>query len=148
KMYGELLIGFFFILILSDSRNPSLKFAADIKDIFIVLLSGFVILQKIPLSVRNNPVFKFFLPFFILAVTVILLSDQKIICLQKTASYILRYLTVPVYLFNGFDQKGKTFFRGLLLFIGLILFTGLVMKYTTPELVHIEGRFSGLLGNP
>ena len=46
NMYAELIIGFIFILILSDSRQDQLLFAKDVKNFYIILLSLFYFFDR------------------------------------------------------------------------------------------------------
>ncbi|MFM2018150.1 MAG: hypothetical protein RL007_1806, partial [Bacteroidota bacterium] len=46
KMYVEILTGFLFLLILSDSRQPMFAFAADVKNVFILVLGALVFTDR------------------------------------------------------------------------------------------------------
>lgn len=45
-MFPELIIGFIFILILSDSRQYQLEFAKKVKDIYLILLALFYFFDR------------------------------------------------------------------------------------------------------
>lgn len=146
--YFDLFIGFFFILILSDSRQYSLQFAAQFKNLYIVLLALFLLLDTKSFSFKN--VFlKLFIPFFIVAVICLGFSGANLATgAQKTLSYILLMLLVPVYFTRIYDQYGKEVLKDIIWFGTLLIIIGLVLKVVMPDVVHIEGRFSGILGNP
>src|SRR6187551_2710551 len=57
--YSEIFIGFLFILFLSDNRHHELDFAKLVKDISLVLLSAFVVLDRKNFEIRSN----LFIPF-------------------------------------------------------------------------------------
>src|ERR1043166_5726268 len=63
-MFEELLIGFFFILILSDSLEPGLVFAKDLKNVYIVMLAVFVFFDSASFSPFDQ-LYKIFIPFFL-----------------------------------------------------------------------------------
>src|SRR6187399_2382828 len=53
-MYAEMIVGFIFILVLSDSRQDQLEFAKKVKDIYLLLLTVFYIFDRKQFSFKNN----------------------------------------------------------------------------------------------
>src|ERR1700756_1877165 len=71
KQYMEMLLGFVFILFLSDSRQDNIHyFARDAKEIYILMLAIFLLLNISSFSPFNK-LFIRFVPFFIIAVVCI-----------------------------------------------------------------------------
>jgi O-antigen ligase len=150
RMYEELFLGFFFILILSDSRQYALWWASNIKDVYILLLALFLIIDRDQFQPLNK-MFRSFILFFIVALfSLILYGEVKSvnISLQKTLSYFLLILIVPNYITLIFREKGTELFRHIVFFICTLLVAGIFLKYTKPETVMLVGRFTGILGNP
>jgi hypothetical protein len=66
-LYMEMLIGFFFILILSDSYEIRLLFAKSAKNIYISLLAIFFLFDTKEFQPINS-LYKLFFPFFLISV--------------------------------------------------------------------------------
>lgn len=147
ERYEELFLGFFFILILSDSRQIELGFAADIKVIYMVMLALFLLLDRKSFFPFNT-FYQKFIPFFIVAFIALLNSEVFSVSLQKTSSYFLLFLIVPNYVQKLWKEKGEKFFYNLIFLCAIILLAGLMMKFIMPEKVYLDDRFSGILGNP
>ncbi len=147
KMYTEMLIGFFVILILSDSRQYSMHFAADIKDIYLLLLAFFFFVDRKTFAYGERLVYKF-LPFIIMAVLCLAFSDIILKSAQKTLSYLLLLLVVPNYLSNTWRNEGTKGLRRIIWTGVFVLLVGLTFRVINPAFVTLAGRFSGMLGNP
>jgi hypothetical protein len=151
ELYEELLIGYFFILILSDNLDTRLVFAKNIKNIYIVLLAIFF-LSNIEKFYPLNKLVRLFLPFFLFSIITMCssISDPFFITsLQKTLSYFLSFLIVPNFFIKLFREKGPPFLKRFVLFCFSLLLLGLVMKYFLHNFVYMEsGRYRGVLGNP
>ena len=147
ERYEELLLGFFFILILSDSRQPELRFASDLKEIYILMLSLILIFNRKYFTPFNN-FYQKFIPFFIIAFIAILKSDVTSLSFQKTLSYILLFLIVPNYVQQIWAEKGEEFFRNLIYLGVFILLLGLILMFILPDKVFYTDRYSGVFGNP
>jgi O-antigen ligase len=147
----ELLIGYLFILILSDSLDTSLVFAKNAKTIYLLLLTAFLFFDLKNFSPIGDP-YKIFVPFFIFSCFTMILSVREpffITSVQKTLSFILIFIVVPSYILRIYRESGLIFFENILLFILTSLLIGFVLKYTIPSIVHIEtGRYRGVMGNP
>jgi hypothetical protein len=150
-MYEELLIGYIFILILSDSLEDQLLFAKAAKNIYISLLAGFFFLD----TGRFNPLhqlYKIFMPFFLFSVITMMCSFNDsffFTSVQKTLSYFLTFLVIPNLVLYVYRERGSDFFRSLLFFLLLTLVAGIVLRFVAHDIAYIEnGRFRGVLGNP
>jgi O-antigen ligase len=149
--YEELLLGYLFILILSDSLDINLVFAKNVKNIYIVMLSVFVFFDRRSFSPLDK-LHKIFVPFFIFSVFTMSFSigDPFIFTsLQKTVSFILSFFVIPNFVTKLYREQGQQFFRNLILFMLTTLLLGFVLKFISPSLVSLEsGRYRGVLGNP
>lgn len=145
--YTEALLNFFLILILSDSRNSSLSFAVDVKNIYILLLGvSFLFIPRNDTPYEKTIVR--FLPFLLIALFCLLFRETLMTGLQKTISYALLLLVVPNYIFLAWRKEGVKFLQALVWFTILLLVLGLVFWFVSPDLVLLDGRYSGILGNP
>ncbi|MGL5889566.1 MAG: O-antigen ligase family protein [Bacteroidia bacterium] len=145
--YTELLLCFFLTLILSDSRNPSLAVFQNVKNIYILLLGLglFVIPRKgVPFE---RTIIKFW-PFFAVALLCIFFSDDYLTALQKTLSYFLIIVTVPNYFYLAWKKDGTALIETIVWWVSLLLLTGFLLRFISPEQVFLEGRYTGILGNP
>ena len=124
-MHLELLLGFFFILILSDSRLPSLQFAVTVKNIYLLFIA-LVTFNEMRNQSTIIPFYKYFIAFFCVAIVTILFNPDMSLSFQKTLSYILFFIFVPNYIFIVFKKYGFMLFKSLVYFIGLLLILGLV----------------------
>jgi len=143
----EMLLGFWFILILSDSSVYSLEFAKTIKPLFILLVAlGFFIKRKSIIEV-GNPIVKSFLPFIFWSFVVIIFSPGIGVCFQKTLSYALLLFLVP-YLVNwSMKFERDNFLRSVVYFGAIILLACLVYSFFAGEKAFLEERFRGFFGN-
>lgn len=151
-LFVELFIGFLFILLLSDhvtrTAGDPTQFAKDLKGIYLLFL-GFYLWRKRRTFDLSNPIFKTLVPFFILAFISLIWAINIQVGLQKTLSYTLLYIIVPVSFVNLYKKKGDEFLRVLITYFSLILFLGITFKFLLPGITQIAGeRFRGLLGNP
>lgn len=146
-MHLEILIGFFFILTLSDSRLDQLGFAATIKNIYIIILS-LISIKETRLLEYPIGIYKYFIGFFLIALICLFFSPNMGLSFQKTLSYILLFTCVPNYFLFVYKKHGVDFFKSIVFFTSLILLLGLVYNRVDPEITSLEGRYRGLLGNP
>src|ERR1700722_1608645 len=124
NMYMELLLGFFFILIISDSRQDSLAWAADVKKECIVLLTMFLLLNRKDFGTFNT-FYQKFIPFFIVAFICVFYSPPEIIStsFQKTLSYLFLLLVTSNYAMRCHREHGREFYRTLVYFgMGILIF--------------------------
>jgi O-antigen ligase len=151
EMYEEMFIGYFFILVLSDSLEERLFFAKNAKNFYIVALAAFVFFDRKAFP-QFNSLYKIFFPFFIFSVITMLTSVFEpffFTSLQKTISYFITFLVIPTFISKLFNDWGTDFLKRFLFFAITILLIGFVMKFVMPEFASIMGgRYRGMLGNP
>lgn len=147
EMFTEMIIGFIFILILSDSRQYQLEFAKNVKDIYLILLTIFYLFDRKQFPFKNTMIFAF-LPFLIWAFAMMFRSPDIMPAFQKTLSYGLLYFIVPAYFLKGFKTKGPQFLKDFIMMVLVLLVLGLVLIVVSPDFVFLAGRYNGMLGNP
>lgn len=149
NMYQELLLGFFFILIMSDSRQHGLAWADTAKNEYIVLLAVFLFFDRKSFAPFNY-FYQKFIPFFIIAFICLFFAPNEILftAFEKTLSYLLLLIVVPNYVVRSHNDHGERFYQNLIYFTGTILFAGFIIKFVHNEQAYMEGRYRGLLGNP
>ena len=105
EMYKELVIGFLFVLIMSDNRQSFASFAIGAKNLYIVLMAAFYFLDRKSFAFRND-YFKPFIPFFLFGA--IALSQAPMVnfsnSAMKTLIYVLLLMVTPSYFINCFDS--------------------------------------------
>lgn len=146
--YAEIIVGLHFILILSDNLEPPFAFAKNLKNIYILVIFLFFILDRKKLAPYSR-FFKRFIPFFIIAFIALVYSETIFVSLQKTISYAIMFLTIPNYVLYLYRKDGSYFFRQLLYMGFAVVFIGYLMKYVNFEFaISHGGRMRGLFGNP
>jgi O-antigen ligase len=146
-LYEELFLGFALILVLSDSRYHGLAFAANVKTIYIALLSLFIFFDRKNFGAVNKLIY-LFVPFLILALFLIVKSEDWQTCFQKTLSYILLFFIVPSYVVKVYQLRGTRFFRDIVFLFSLILLAGIIFKLIGSNIAYLADRYRGILGNP
>lgn len=148
QAYLMFLLGLWFMMLLSDSRQHFFGFAQTVKPV-VMLTIAFMVWsdRKYWPEIR---LYKPFIPFFIVASISLLNSPNQILSLQKMASYFLLLYVVPQLVIRSLQTEKERFLKGIVAFGLLILLGGLALKYVMPGIVIFEasGRFNGLLGNP
>ncbi len=147
EMHLEILLGFFLILTLSDSRSHSLSFAANIKNIYILLISLFSFMQMKNSELKIN-FYKYFIPFFLLALICIVFNPNMFLSAQKVLSYILLFCFVPNYVLFVYQKHGITQIRSVIFLVCMVLALGIIFNFFKSDLTTLAGRYRGLLGNP
>lgn len=148
-MYEELLLGLFFVLIMSDSRQHGLGWADAAKNEYIVLMAAFLVFDRKNFQPFNR-FFRVFVPFFLIAFLCLFFAPGEIVItsFEKTLSYLLLLIVVPNYIVRCYQDKGELFYKDLVYFAASILFVGFIIKFIHHEQAYMEGRYRGLLGNP
>ncbi len=146
-MFPELIIGFIFILVLSDSRQYELEFAKKVKDIYLVLLTVFYLFDRKNFQFGNK-MFLPFVPFLLWSFAMVIRSPEIQVSFQKTLSYALLYFTIPAYLIKSFRLSGSQFLKDFIFVSTLIFAAGLLLIFVNPDFVFLVGRYCGILGNP
>ena len=147
--YKELILGFMFILVMGDNRQPSAYYAANAKNIYIVLLSLFYFFDKKNFSFKNN----YYVPFIIFFVAGVISLTQSpgansSNSFQKTLSYILLLMVMPAYFIKAFTLFKEDFLRDVFYFYAYIFLIGIIFIPFFPGAVFLVGRYSGIYGNP
>lgn len=145
--YTELFIGFVFLLILNDSRNPAFHIAGEAKSIYLVLLTLLFFFNSKKFTTPNQ-FFLPFIPFFIVAILSLIKSPIPILGTQKTISFILMYITIPAYINKCLTDNKEFFLKYLIYFITLILILGFSLVIITPHHAMLFNRYMGIFGNP
>lgn len=145
--YAEMLMGFLFILTLSDSRQSEVDFAKDVKDIYLLMLTIFLFFDRKNFK-KSNTFFYPYIPFFVLAIILLTRSPEFDVSWKKTLSYILLYITIPAYINKLLDDNPRQFLKDLVPFINILLFIGFLLIPISFDVVFLGGRYSGILGNP
>lgn len=147
-MYEEMLIGFLFILILSDSYQQHLLFAKSVKNIYISLLAFFLIFDRKEFQPLNS-IYKLFFPFFLISAYCLFYTETLGISVQKTFSYFLMFLVVPNYFTKIYRDKGPEHLKNLILFFTTILLVSFVLIFIKRDIVYpASARYQGIFGNP
>lgn len=151
NMYEEMLLGYLFVLILSDSLEDKLTFAKNLKNIYIFTLAVFLFFDKNSFQPFNK-LYKIFIPFFLFSFFTMLLSIKEpfiFTSLQKTVSYILSFLIIPNFVTKLYREEGREFFKRFMFFAFTTLLVGLILKFVSPDIASLStGRYRGVLGNP
>lgn len=147
ERYSEMIIGFFLILFLSDNRHDAFEFAAKIKDIYLVTLSAFVLLDAKTFKVRSK-LFYPFAAFFILAFALTFKSPEPMLSFQKCLSFALIITFIPNYFIRQLNEDGENFLRNLIWVCTIMWILGFIMAIVLNDWVYLQGRYNGLLGNP
>jgi O-antigen ligase len=147
-MYEEMFIGFFLVLILSDSYEHHLLFAKSAKNIYISALAVFFLFDR-KVFYPFNPIYKLFIPFFLVSLYCLFYSETIVVSVQKTLSYFLLFLIVPNYFTKLYREKGSLLLRNIVFFAVTILIVSFLMIFINRTLVYpIGSRYQGVLGNP
>lgn len=150
-MYEELLIGYLFILVLSDSKEPIFEFAKNAKNIYISILALFLLVDSVEFRPFSQ-LYRIFVPFFIIAVITMSTSVNDsffFTSFQKTLSFILSFIVIPNLVNRIYREKGKQFLRRFAFFIFSVLLLGFLMEYVSPDSAFLLGtRFRGIFGGP
>ncbi|MFD1550873.1 hypothetical protein DNU06_05275 [Putridiphycobacter roseus] len=154
NMKFELLILTILILILSDyvplrtATYDSLKFAKDLKIIAPVTL--FIVLLVYRSTFKFDTKFIIpFVPFLLFAFVSLVNSIDFTIGFQKTISFIITYLSIPIYIKTLHEESGERFWKGLITFLIGMVIIGIFLGLFIPEIgVLLGDRFKGVLGNP
>lgn len=147
EMHKELLLGFFFILTLSDSRLASLSFAANVKNIYIVLFAIFFLFENKKINFKI-PFINYIIPFLAVAFYCLQFSPIFSVSFQKTLSYGLLFLVIPNYVSMALDKYGTYFLKDIIWFVVVLLLVGIVLNFFDPLVTNLVGRYRGILGNP
>ena len=152
--YFELFIIGIWTLILADyvpvadAPYDDLKFAKDLKILVPLSLFAFFIRDRSSFAPYSK-LSLYFLPFLLVAIMGLSDSISLTIGIQKTISYLLMILCVPMYVVYLNKEDGEEFWKALITFIVGMLTIGIVLRFVAPDIAMLKGgRFKGILGNP
>lgn len=151
--YFEMFIVALWTLMLADyvpvdgAPYDDLQFAKDLKPLVPLTLFFFFF--------RDRDNFKpfsklslYFLPFLVIAVIGLKDSINFPVGAQKTVSFIIMYLTIPMFVVYLHRKDGERFWKALITFIIGMLTIGIVLRFVAPDIAMKVGRFKGVFGNP
>lgn len=148
QLYPEILLGFLFILVLSDSLRSETDFAKDFKNVYMLFIAGIGVIERNRFGAVNR-IYTYFLPFFAVALVSMFFSPQIPLAFQKTLSYFLLILSVPQLFRYAYRQRGPVFLKDLLYLSTVLILIGFVLDFFSPGLAYSHGgRFRGIFGNP
>jgi hypothetical protein len=148
-MHQELFLGFFFILILSDSELDRLEFAKNLKVVYLLLLTGFLIIEREEFK-SSNFLFKIYIPFFLLAIFCLVFTETIFVGFQKTLSYIIMFIIIPKFITKLYKEQGAKALKNIIYFGTTILLIGFVLFFLHKDYVYndVIKRYMGVFGNP
>ena len=147
KMYVELICGLFFIVILSDSWSFEMTWAANVKDIYMVMLALLLFFDHKEFPYKNT-IFHPFIPYFVIALLVIPRSPDMFLTIQKTVSYILVFIVLPAYYTKLLNEEPQRFLKGLIYTATCLLLYGFLLIFINYDTAYLGGRYRGVMGNP
>ncbi|MBK8845416.1 MAG: O-antigen ligase family protein [Bacteroidetes bacterium] len=145
--YSEMIMSLILVCALSDNRHYSMSWTLDTKNVMMVLMAVFYLLNR-KLFTHPNKFFWAFIPMFMVALFLVYRSPDPFKSFQKTMSYALFFICIPPYFFKLFEEKGFQFLRDFIFFAIGLLCLGLVYAVVRPDLAYLIGRYNGILGNP
>lgn len=137
---------FITILIASDSRLIELEFIKNLRPFILLLITGVLFLRG-SVSFSSNKYILLFIPFFISLTISLFFSEDLETSFQKSLSYFLLFLIVPVSIIESF-KRNKESLNNLLMLVILTLTLSVISIFVFPEVSFLVGRYRGLLGNP
>lgn len=150
EKYFEVIVTLLLVLILSDNSNLIFSWVKSFKTIFMLIL-GVACLFKLNQYRFAGGLIKYFAPFLIFATICIIYSPIPLESIQKTLSYFLIFLIVPIFTLQVIRNEGPTVLFRIVIFGLLILLISYVIGFfggINLEAAANKGRLSGLFGNP
>jgi len=147
--YLEVLLGLFFMTLLSDSRNFSLAFAQTVKPLHAIIIFFFFYLKISQFGIRSKIHVNLGL-FLIVAIVCLAQSPILFESFQKTFSYFLIIFLIPNLLIWDWELNKEKTIKHLIYFLSIILIIGLLARFLPIPFFNpfLEGRFAGMFGNP
>ncbi len=144
---SEILFGLLVITVLSDHWEEHLQWASKIKDIYLLIMTGFLFLNSQAFSYRNMVVTAF-IPYLIWIFVPLFRSPDTFTAFQKTVSCVLLYSITPIWIMKVLIEEKEHFLKGLAITMSGLLVYGLFMAFVWPETAFLAGRLRGVTGNP
>lgn len=144
----EFIIGYFMLLFFSDSFQDMYAFASTFKPVGTLLLPIFYLRIRNQRAEFKHDFLLPYIPFLVIAAFMMVFADNFFFTFQKTLSYALTFIFLPLLIKNELEKDSKRVVQAIMLLLSIILFLGIAFKYINYALVSGRGRFSGMLGNP
>jgi len=148
EKYAEILLGFWLILMFSDSHFHIFDFAKSFKPAYMSIMAFVVVVHRNRIMKGNNMIFQLFIPFFVWSFLIMYRSPELSTTVQKTLSYAFLFYSIPFLMRFLLTEKQSQTFRTFYFIIMSYLVIGLVMRYVDQDFSHLVGRFRGIMGNP
>ncbi|WP_430810972.1 MULTISPECIES: O-antigen ligase family protein [unclassified Carboxylicivirga] len=143
-----ILLGFWLVLTVSDSRQGIFSFAKNLKTAMILVM-GYLYMTAPKGRYDHLAFLRPFIPFFALAFFSLLSGPVGFTGFQKTLSYLLLLVIIPFFVNLLITYERDRFLYHLVMIGVLVLTAGLALRFMAPGFVMFAGgRYSGLLGNP
>lgn len=151
--YFEMIIIAIWTLMLADyvpvenATYDDLLWAKKLKPL--VPLTLFLFFLRDRESFKPYPkLFVYFIPFMVIVTIGLTDSIFFQVGFQKTISFVLMYLCIPLYVTILHRRDQQYFWKAVLTFIIGMLTIGIVLRFVAPDIAMKVGRFKGVLGNP
>ncbi len=151
--YFEMIIIAIWTLMLADyvpvenATYDDLLWAKKLKPL--VPLTLFLFFLRDRESFKPYPkLFVYFIPFMVIVTIGLTDSIFFQVGFQKTISFVLMYLCIPLYVTILHRRDQQNFWKAVLTFIIGMLTIGIVLRFVAPDIAMKVGRFKGVLGNP
>ncbi len=147
KRYTEILIGFLFIIAMSDSWNYSMEWTKQVRNIYMLMLAFIVFFDRKSFPYKSE-IFLYFIPFIIWTFIVAVRNVDMVNAWQKSLSYALVLIVIPIYIQKLIADNGLEVIRDIAFYVGWLLVAGFVLYPFNYDLVVLADRYRGVLGNP
>ena len=147
-LYFEILLGFLFILILSDNLSYKTDFAKIFKNAYIVLLVLIAVLDREKFPSRNR-LLVYFIPFLVVAIIALAFSPVIFTGAQKTLSYGLLLFAVPQFYIKSLVDNGPIIVKDTIYLGVALIILGYFLQFVDSGIAFShQGRFRAIFGNP
>jgi O-antigen ligase len=147
--HDTVILMFVTILVLGDSRIPSLQFIKNVRIILLIIIAGWTIYELRRGRYQISRHFMYFLPFLFVAILGLAFNPKLDLAINKTISFTLLYFVGLNYFRYRFEEFGLDLIKDIMYMCHFVLLLGLLLLPVFPVIVSYGGlRFNGLLGNP
>lgn len=137
------------VLILGDSRVPSLQFVKSLRGEILLLMFVISLYEIRNRYYRVNALMMYFLPFLTVSLLGLIFSPDLDLGLSKTFSFTIFYFVAFNYLHHKMERYGIRLMVDVLYLLVIILAVGFLLLPVFPEVVTYGGvRYNGAMGNP
>jgi len=147
--YLEVVLGLFFMTLLSDSRNFALGFAQVVKPLHTLIIFFFFYLKISQFGIKSKIHVNLGL-FLLVGIICLLQSPIFFESFQKTFSYFLIIFMIPNLLIWDWEINKEKTIKHVIYFFSIILAVGIIARFLPIPFIQPiqEGRFAGAFGNP